>query len=239
MAAVHFTSKDAIVDAFRNKRIPYFAVVSGSQIIHKNQTIADVDVAADELETFLSMLNEGSNAVYTLRIFEEIPKGGIKDKTPADYGLNFRLNIEGMLPEPSRIAYLRNRDDYDKQLMSRLDAIEAKINGVDDEEEAEEEPAKNGMIGVINGLIQNPQIQQAIVSRLIGFIDKILPPVQNQNFMSNVAPAINGIAEDQQKLDEALTILRKHCPNLEDKLLALANLAEAEPAQFQMLIKML
>lgn len=237
MAAVHFTNKDALVDAFRNKRIPYFAVVSGSQIIHKNQTLDDMEDAATELDNFLDMLNQGSNAVYTLRIYEQVPSGGIKDKTAADYGLNFRLNIEGMLPEPSRIAYLRNRDDYDKKLMDRLDAIEAKINGVPDDDGEDEQPAATGIAGVLNGLINNPAIQQALVSRLIGLVDKILPPVNN--FPMNTAPAISGIGEKEQTLNDALTILRKHCPDLENKLLALAQLAEQEPAQFQMLIKML
>ena len=237
MAAVHFTNKESLVDAFRNKGIPYFAVVSGSLIIHKNQKIDDVEDAATELDSFLDMLNQGSNAVYVLRIYEAVPSGGIKDKTPADYGLNFRLNIDGMLPEPSRIAYLKNRDDYDKRLMERLEAIEAKINGVDDEDAEDEQPAQTGLAGVLNGLISNPAIQQALISRLIGLVDKFLPPV-NPTIMSG-SPAINGINEEQKTLDNALTILRKHCPNLEEKLMALANLAEAEPAQFQMLIKML
>jgi len=62
-------------------------------------------------------------------------------------------------------------------------------------------------------------------------IDRILPP-------KKIISGIAGI-EENNKLNQALDILRKHDPNLDDDLMILANMAENSPLQFKMLLNML
>lgn len=226
-SAVHFTGIDNTVDAFIKKGIPYFAVVSGKQIIHKNQDETSVEAAAIELENFLNMLNTGSNAIYTLRIYEAIEGGKITDKTPSDYGLNFRLNMDGMTVGNSRIAYLDNRNsllETNNEILSKLSAMEARLEAMEDEDESEEPE------DMISGLMKNPEIQ----GMLVGMLTSFLKPTAT----GAVKPtAIAGISEN--KLTEALEILKQHDPHIDEDLMKLAEIAVNNPSQFQMLLKML
>ena len=81
------------------------------------------------------------------------------------------------------------------------------------------------------GLVQNPDVVNFLVGTVQTIIDRILPPKKT----------IAGIAgiEESTKLNQALDILRKHDPNLEDDLMILANMAENSPLQFKMLLNML
>lgn len=223
-SAVHFTGIDNTVDAFIKKGIPYFAVVSGKQIIHKNQDETSVEAAAIELENFLNMLNTGSNAIYTLRIYESLENGKITDKTPCDYGLNFRLNIDSMTVGNSRLAYHENRNALlgtNNEILSKLSAMEARLEAMEEDEEENEDP------DMISGLMKNPEIQGMLVGMLTNFLQpKSVKPT-----------AIAGISEN--KLSEAIEILKQHDPHIDEDLMKLAEIAVNNPGQFQMLLKML
>lgn len=224
-SAVHFTGIDNTVDAFIKKGIPYFAVVSGKQIIHKNQDETSVEAAAIELENFLNMLNNGSNAIYTLRIYETLENGKITDKTPCDYGLNFRLNIDSMTVGNSRLAYHENRNALlgtNNEILNKLSVMEARLQAMEEEDEEPED--------MISGLIKNPEIQ----TMLMGMLTSFLKPTAT----GTVKPtAIAGISEN--KLSEALEILKQHDPHIDEDLMKLAEIAVNNPNQFQMLLKML
>lgn len=224
-SAVHFRGIDAILQAFQNKGIPYFAVSSGKQIIHKNATSEDMDEAAAELENFLRMLNQGSNAVYTLKIYEDIPKAGIKENTPADYSLNFRLNFDTMMPDASQIASYNNRNDQYQNIMAAIAALNARIDEVEEEDDDEEDEQPQTVAGFLNGMIQRPEVQQMIMSGVMNFFNKSTPT------------AMAGFDDD--KLDQAILILKANDDKLGDDLMKLAQLAQNNPAQFNMLLGML
>lgn len=246
--AVHFHGVNKIVEAFENKQVPFFAVVSDKCVIHKNDKIETMEEAATDLETFLGMLNEGSNAVYTLRIYETAPAGGIKENTPADYSLNFRLNLPDMLPESvNKARYYEAKTNQTNEILSELKALHARLDKIEEEEiEEEEEEQPEGIAGVLNGtinsLIQNPEVQQMIAGKLVGWLGG-LTGSQPAAIAGIPATATEISEEVQDKIDQAVDTLAQNTPGgavlLCEKLEKLAAMSVNNAGQYQMLLKML
>lgn len=226
MPTVHFWGIENVAEAFTNKGLPYFAVISGKKIIHKNQEIEDINEAAENLTSFLNMLNSASSDIYTLNIYEQVPAGGIKSNTAEDYGLNFKLND---LPLPaSKYFEAREQTKADRQnkwdeLFSRISAIEQKLQEEDEDEEEEED---NSINGVFNSLLAKPEVQGAILN----FVGNMFTP------QTKKPGAIAGVPGS---LEDSITILKKYDPNLEEDLKLLADMAVNNTAQFNFLLTML
>jgi hypothetical protein len=242
--AVHFHGVENIVEAFENKGIPFFAVVSDKCIIHKNATNADMTEAGAELQQFLEMLNNASNAVYTLKIFETVPTGGIKENTPADYSLNFRLNLPDMLPEHAgRQKYYEARSSQSNEILSEIKALNKRIDDMEKEDEDDEPQGISGIFNsTVNTLIQNPEVQQMIAGKLIGFLGNLTGG--QPAAIAGVPGTQETIADDvQEKIDTAIQTIADNTPggavSLCQKLEKLAAMSVSNPGQFQMLLKML
>lgn len=231
MPTVHFWGIENVVEAFTNKELPYFAIISGKKIIHKNQDIEDINEAAENLRSFLNMLNTASGDLYTINIYESVPAAGIKSNTPEDYGLNFKLN-ELPLPaskyfEAQAQTKIERQSKWD-ELFSRISAIEQKLQEEDlEEEEEEEEDSSIG--GVLNTMLKKPEIQGAILN-FVG--NMFAQPVKKPG-------ALAGVDTQPGSLEESLAILRKYDTRLEEDLKLLADMAVNNTAQFNFLLTML
>lgn len=226
--AVHFRGINKVVDAFVKKGIPYFVIADGKNHLHKNETDDDIETAAAELQSFLMMLNEASNAVYTIKIYENVPKGGIKENTAADYSLNFRMNVESMLPAPDQIGAMQSRAEQHNQLMNAISAINARIDAMeaeDDEDDEDDQPS--GITGTIGAMLAKPEIQSMLLNGFMNFFSN----------MQSKPKAMAGAADDQ--LSEAIKILNQFDDQLPDDLMKLAKIAQSNPNQFAMLLSML
>lgn len=230
MPTVHFWGIENVVEAFTNKELPYFAIVSGKKIIHKNQDIEDINEAAENLRSFLNMLNSASSDIYTLNIYEQVPAGGIKSNTAEDYGLNFKLND---LPLPANKYFeAREQTKIERQnrwdeLFSRISAIEQKLLEEELEEEEEEEDSSIG--GVLNTMLKKPEVQGAILN----FVGNMFTP------QAKKPGAIAGVDALPGSIEESLAILKKYDTRLEEDLKLLADMAVNNTAQFNFLLTML
>ena len=245
MSSVQFTGIDNIIEAFENNKVPYFAVFAsaGKSLLFKNprseeEIYEDIYEASDLLRKFLFTLNKGSNAVYTLKLYENIPAGGIKDKTPADYSINFRLNLEGMYLTSDKAVQYEQKQSQQAEILAELKALRMKVETMEGTDEEEEE--KNPIIGA---LTSNPEVMNALVMAAVGAITGIISkfaPQQQQPI--KMQPAINGITDEpteQQKIDKAIEVLSQSTPNLGDSLLILAKMSIDNPQQYKWLLGML
>jgi hypothetical protein len=242
MSSVQFTGIENIIEAFEANDIPYFGVFAGKSLIFKNPTrgeeaIQDTFEASELLRSFLYKLNKGSNAVYTLKLYENLPAGGITDKTPANFSINFRLNLEGMYLTNDKAVQYEQKQSQQSEILAELKALRMKVEtmeGTDDYEEEETNP-------IIGALTKNPELMNTIVVAAVSAITGMLGQfaVQKPIIMK---PAINGVTDEpteEQKIDKAIEVLSQSTPNLGDSLLILAKMSIDNPQQYKWLLGML
>jgi len=242
MSSVQFTGIENIIEAFEANDIPYFGVFAGKSLIFKNPTrgeeaIQDTFEASELLRSFLYKLNKGSNAVYTLKLYENLPAGGITDKTPANFSINFRLNLEGMYLTNDKAVQYEQKQSQQAEILAELKALRMKVETMEGTDEEEEE--KNPIIGA---LTSNPEVMNALVMAAVGAITGIISKFAPQQQPIKMQPAINGISEEpteQQKIDKAIEVLSQSTPNLGDSLLILAKMSIDNPQQYKWLLGML
>jgi hypothetical protein len=237
--------KTAIMRLYDNAHVIAWSVCYGKNVNMKYAG-QDENDARNTLDAFLDQLEASeSAAVYTLRLYEQLPKGAIiKYSTEPDYAFNF-LIVED---EPPR--YGRNRD-----LIDRITKLEAENNLLKNRIEAggddgDEEDRSLG--GIISGLLDDERIKTWIKEKAIGWADKMLsaPPINQANVIPmNQGPAKVGAVKDtdpylvneeqQVKIQQAIETLARLDPNLGDNLLKIAKIAENDPVKYNMFSKML
>jgi hypothetical protein len=243
MSSVQFTGVENIIEAFEANDIPYFAVFAGKSLIFKNPTrgeeaIQDTFEASELLRSWLYKLNKGSNAVYTLKLYENIPAGGITDKTPANFSINFRLNLEGMYMTADKAVQYEQKQNQQSEILAELKALRMKVETMEGTDDDDEEEEINPIIGA---LTKNPELMNTIVMAAVSAITGMLGQfaVQKPIIMK---PAINGVTDEpteQQKIDKAIEVLSQSTPNLGDSLLILAKMSIDNPQQYKWLLGML
>lgn len=220
--AVQFIGRKSVVEAYEYRQIAVWGLFAGKSFICGGED-------SGELNNLLAKI-EGSEsaAVYTLKVYKNIDDPDeIDDKTPCNGSFNFKLS---KIYETEKTGYTA--------LMSRLDAIEEKINGSGEDDE-DDEPA--GISGILSGLMKDPQQLVA----LVGAVKALFLPGSKQ--VSQPVPAAVGAVVNNQmsdpsvyeRLDDALQRLGTADPNIVDHLCKLADLAEKKPETFNFLIKQL
>lgn len=220
MASVQFYGAEKIIEAAANRKCCRWAIFCGSQFLFKYEGESD-----QESQDFLSQVLESiehSSAVYTIKFYEDAVK--IKDKTPHDGSFNFRLIGEDERMQKQAVYQTGSRAVIDK-----LEAIEARLNAIDEAEE--EEPA--GISGVLMGLLQEPEKLGALIN--IGKSLLGMGPTYTQQPV-RVAGTPGG---EDEKLSKAIETLKRNDPKIADHLGKLADISETDKATFKYLLSML
>ena len=184
----------------------------------------DIDECIEKLKYYFDGITPDPKTIYVLKWWDEKPelnKGKISSS--ADGSVKFVTNTNDEINEYVN-GYRERIGNYNNAILSRLEAIEQKISNDDQDDDAQPEP--QGLSGIVN----NPEFQSMIVQYIGAIVDRVLP-IKKQSV------AINGFEDN--KLDQALTILKKHDPELENDLMILADMAENNPGQFKFLLSML
>ena len=228
---------------------PWYALYNGKPTARHGNVIMhnwkgrmeDVEQCAQHIRDRFQDTGIDGRTRYTLAWWDERPKmsKGSPDE-PAGGSVTFvcatydqiQEHISGAISYRERVGYAGN------EMLSRLSAIEAKLNEPEeDEDEQEPEP----QAAAIMGALQNPAVMQAIQVMLMRLVDRVMPsngpaPVPAVKLAGVEADSVQF---DTEKLDTALVILKAADPDLEDDLLRLANIAQNDPDQFRFLLKML
>jgi hypothetical protein len=228
--SVQFIGKEQIMQLFENKKIDVWSIFQYKQLIHKG-------TGEDDLNGFLDMLQAGgSNAVYTLKVYEGVTDPlMIKEKTDCDGSYNFKFENDRSGPGIS--AYTpRNQE-----ILNRLEAIEQRL--IDDPRE-DNEPDTIG--SVIVDVIKDPAMALQWITILQGIFGKTnqAPPVAPLRSIEPVqAQVIGNITDDEtdklNRLEKALDILEKNDPKIIMHLEKLAEISTKKPGVFKNLLFML
>ena len=176
------------------------------------------------IKKYFNYITPDPRTKYVIKFWDERPQFDAKGKltTTPDGSLRFITNNDEEVAEYIN-GYQQRVGSYNNEILSRLSAIETKMNEPDEEEE-EHKP------DLISGIISNPEIQNMIVGYIGMIVDRLIPLKKTV--------AINGVT-DHNKMEVALEILHRHDPELDNDLFLLATMAENDPGQFQFLLKML
>jgi len=223
-ASVQFKSKEGIMQAFQGVEVDAWSVWQHKQLLFKG--IGDQDLSA-----FLDMLAENStNAVYTVKWYEDITdKKQIKDNTPCDGSLNFKLNADGQEINQSQYGVVK----YNNELVSRINGMEEKFNLLLDKFEGESEEPEN-KLGIIGDIIGHPSIAPLLPQLL-----SVVLGINNQPQPQQYTPAIVGNVPEDKRLTEAIQRLKIYDSKLADHLMKLATIAETDPNTFAMVMQTL
>jgi hypothetical protein len=191
---------------------------SKDNIINGSLDLSKEEESERLAETLDSLDNGYNNGTYTLVVDNgKYPAQMYFKITQAGEVTKHISGINQTQTDPALLALLNKQQEQLNELTSRLNA----------DEEMEDEKEK-GLMGLINHDVYGPLIATAIS----GIVSKLMP-----------APAPTALAgipdEQQQKVNQAIEILKNYDNNLGDHLLKLADIAQNNNAQFNMLLKML
>lgn len=192
---------------------------SKDNIINGSLDLSKEEESERLAETLDSLDNGYNNGTYTLVVDNgKYPAQMYFKITAAGEVTKHISGINQTQTDPALLALLNKQQEQLNELTSRLNA---------DDDEMEHEKEK-GLMGLINHDVYGPLIATAIS----GIVSKLMPAA---------APtALAGIPdEQQQKVNQAIEILKNYDNNLGDHLLKLADIAQNNNAQFNMLLKML
>jgi hypothetical protein len=227
------TGTDAIMQWYdTNAKTCYWSVRDPKNDILFFYAGKDENEAREHLENNMRMAEaQGVETTLTLKIHAKCPKDGY-----------FAKNEEGIVIthfRPSSFtpnAYQPVNNFANDQLLSELRAMrselaamkmKAEIEEMDDEEE--EEP------NALMGFIQNPAIQNMLIAQ----ISNLFNPTQKVTHVAGVMDGAENESDDDDKINEAIEILKKYDDQLGSDLLLLSDMAVNDPQQFKFLIKLL
>ena len=227
---------DKAIARYEKKGTIYFALYCGSDrnplVNNLKGNLEEISECVEEIKEYFDDITPDHKKIYSIVWYEgavkpdqkgkisDIPEGSVKFITSNPEQI--QTYIEGY--QQRQQQYIGTRDN---EILSRISALESSKKNDDEEEYEETEKPVNALMG----LVQNPDVLNFLVGTVQTIIDRILPP-------KKIISGIAGIG-DNSKLDQALEILKKHDPQLEDDLMILANMAENSPLQFKMLLNML
>jgi hypothetical protein len=175
-------------------------------------------------EALASVLSNPDNTnVYLLQIL-----GNKGKKTEVLNSITFQLNkAQSIMPYQQMGMVNPNMMNEINALRSEIAALKMQRE-IEESEEEDEEPEEEN---ILTGFMKNPQIQNMILSQLAG----LFAPAQKVTHVAGVAE----VTDQDEKIDEAIERLKKHDETLGDDLLRLCEIAENDPMQWKMLLKML
>jgi hypothetical protein len=232
--SVQFLGVKNAVRAYKNMGIPNWAVVCGNDLLECYED-NNLEAGMALLTTYLTELAANrSNGYYSLRVYDDLPKNGrIRIKTEAARSFRFSLSEE------------KSSDtQLNREILERLERIESR-QAVEMNDTEGEEKKDNSIGAMLSGLMETPEIKQAIGAGIAKVIEMFLKPItgMERNFAAPQPAAIgnaeNPGADQVQKVQSAIEILWQVDPYLGDHLQSIASIAQTNPKKYQSLVMML
>jgi hypothetical protein len=224
-----------------NAKKPYWSVMDAKNAIIFQFADDDMHESRQALEdNLIAATSAGITATLTLRLHPKKPKDGYFNKNAEAMLTTYFRPVEfETLPYNPNMMYGQQNNNLSNQLAameSKLNALQMQLAEEDEEEEDEEEDQ-----GILGALMGNPAVKQM----LMNVVANLVTPQHTQPNVTNLAGIDPHTTEQEietdedSKIDEAIERLKPHDPQLGDDLLKLCSIAENDPKQFTMLLKML
>lgn len=222
MSSVQFRSIHDVVHAFKSTGIVNWSIWQNKQYLHFKYTGKDAGESEELLAQTCKVLQQ-SAAIYTLKLYEGLAynKSGyctITRNTEDSGSFNFRF-LEETYGNPSV--------SENRELSKQVAALTLELNQLKAEREADDDDDNAGIMGVLNGALENA-------------LPVILPGLIGKFFGGNApATALAGVPGAVCSLDEAIAAMRAADPEVDKHLLKLGDIARDNPKRFKQLLAMM
>ena len=218
---VQKTTAEGVLSWYESQDGISYCIYRGSKevpgLLADSFTGSEKEIGQDKLSAFLySVKTEPTDDnQYFLKLYDHSPKS--KLNLP---GITFQLNSRsiGMYPAP---AYQQQNNN---ELLSRLAAIESKLN--DQEEDDEEEDIEGTQDNFLAGIINQPEMQKILLSAVANIAGSFMP-----------SPKLTRVAgiNDQDNIKDRIEILLSKGVTIDD----IAKLAAMSENELKFLLNML
>ena len=219
---------DSVVDwySLNAEQFPYFSVWRNNTDIFFQYNEDDVEKGIELLRNNLLAAEQNNyKDILIIKLHPYKEKNFISRKTDVAFSYTFRLfSLEQLQTTPYNPLF--NSNNFNK-IEERLSGIEERLN-----EEPEEEEQQSSISGIINNLLNNPEMQKALVGFIGTLASKFLMPKQNSLAIGNIPNDAN----EDVKIKAAIEVLKQYDSNLGNDLLMLGEMAKNNNSQFNFLL---
>lgn len=234
-----FRGKDAVITAYEFNKVAPWALFVGKDPMFSYEG-QDLEVGAGELgEVIQSLIDNGMQGTMQLKIYREVPRGGIVNTTPHNFSFRFQL-------------YLDDEFNSRNPLQLQLQAMKEEIRKLKEGNEEEEDYSIQGQIA---GIFKDPDTRKMILAGIIGWVKSTfgkqnagsammagvstMADTTNQGTQPTSEQLYNRLSPDeQQKFSQATYVLMYLDPAIGTHLLKLATLLQTKPDTYEALTKM-
>lgn len=233
---------DKAINRYEKKGTIYFAMYCGNDklpvVNGLNGRWEDINECVEEIKEYFEDITPDHKKVYSIVYYEnpvkvdskgkisELPEGSIKFITSNAEQIQTYITDSNQ----RRQEYVGNSNyEVISKLAAQTDAMNALVAKLNEEEEDQPDVKQNALLGAL----EKPEVLNYLISIAERVVDKFFPA---KNHISGIAGTEN---QTGTKLEQALIILSQHDAQLEDDLMILAQMAQDNPLQFKMLLKML
>lgn len=233
MASIQFKGKDRILEVYNNKSVKCWSISQGSQFLEKGE-------GAASLEGLLDMLiADGSNAVYTIRLYDSSSSiGDVKAKTDYDASYNFKLTDYGGDSGGGGMSGALARE-------RRIWELEQEVRDL----KRDQESKKVGVIGMVTDALADPIKLGQYINIIQGLLGRPVPSTAMGALPAHTFSGSAGRSEsenteemseqDLTRLQNAIDTLEKNDPKIILHLEQLARLSTNNPTLFKVLLTQL
>jgi hypothetical protein len=236
-----------IMNAYdRNAEVPYYSVWAGRDMVFSYND-DDIEKGRNHLlENLIACEQNEHTDILKIKFHPKKEKTFISDKTPAIATLFVRvcdvnsnrgqiMQMPNNYQNPQIINLIEKQNELISGLHNRISLIEE----TPEEEEDQETPSEQ-IIGRIENLLNHPLLNLAL--GLIGpkFVELMKPKTNMVTSLAGVDPVVKEIQNNElEEIENSLQRLNNHVDNLGETLTKLANYADKNTDQFNILLKML
>lgn len=237
-----YNGVQSIIDAYdRNAQTPYYSVWAGRDMVFSYNE-DDIEKGRNHLlENLVACEQNEHTDILKIKFHPKKEKYFITDKTPAIATLFVRVcdvnqNRGQIMPmqnnyqNPQLFSLLEKQNELISGLHNRIALIE------EAPEEEENESETEAVIGRIETLLNHP-VLNLVLGLVAPKISDLMKPQQTVTALAGIDTIEN--ESQQELLTKALDLLNQKVENLPLTLYKLAEYAEKNPSQFNMLVKML
>jgi hypothetical protein len=239
--------KDAVLKMFDQQATPFYLVVQGKEKETKFDSLDhcdDIEDAKDYLNTQLEAIEYfGSPAQFRINFYRCLNEKGKLSLDNLKASNTFKLNENGNDQPGTYWGDKRGVGSVGgNSELAELKAIvlqqQSQINALlkDPDDDTEEPQAVGGVMGMLAGLLNNPQIQEALAAKVIGFVNQIIPDPTGRTMNMQPRAQLGNITQDDiTALNIAVTKMLENGATIQD----FQRLANMDKAKFDMALGVL